>query len=190
MAAHREDSTTKPPGLADPSETKAPNNASAAEVMKSFEGFLSFVLSLSIFGASTFAVIVSEIANPSELGANPRFTRETVRTLLGISWLLFIAALYLVAVSMSLLAFRREHAKPSSDGIGKHAWERLGLVASSFIQLLVIAAFLFLSLVLVAYTPAVGWVAVTFTSIAAAFAFVSLAIQWIELSRHRPGTCL
>ena len=54
-----------------------------------------------------------------------------------------------------------------------------GLVASSFIQLLVIAAFLFLSLVLVAYTPAVGWVAVAFTSIAAASAFVLLAIQWM-----------
>lgn len=179
MAAHQEDSITKPPVLADPSEAKAPSNASTTEVMKSFEGFLSFVLSLSIFGASTFAVIVSEIANPSELGANPRFTRETVRTLLGISWLLFIVALYLVAVSMSLLAFQREHAKPLSDGIGKHTWERLGLVASSFIQLLVIAAFLFLSLVLVAYTPAVGWVAVAFTSIAAASAFVLLAIQWM-----------
>jgi hypothetical protein len=93
--------------------------------------------------------------------------------------LLFVLALGIVAVSMSLLAFQREHAKAGFDGPWKHTWEHLGLLASSLIQLLVTAAFLFLSLVLVAYTEAVGWVAVAFTSTAAAFAFVSLAVQWV-----------
>jgi hypothetical protein len=47
------------------------------------------------------------------------------------------------------------------------------------IQVLVITAFLFLSLALVAYTEAVGWVAVALSSTGAAFAIVSLAAQWL-----------
>jgi len=181
MASHDKNLSSAPPVPVGPSvtQTKAPNGTSTTEVIKSFEGFLSFVLSLSIFGASTFAVIVSQIANPSDLVANPRFTRETIRTLLSISWLLFVLALGIVAVSMSLLASQREHAKAGLDSLWRRTWERLGLLASSLIQLLVIAAFLFLSLVLVAYTEAVGWVAVAFTSTAAAFTFVSLAVQWV-----------
>lgn len=80
---------------------------------------------------------------------------------------------------MSLLAYQREHTNAALDGLRKNRWERLGLLASSLIQLLVIAAFLFLSLVLVAYTKAVGWVAVALASTAAAFAFVSLTVQWV-----------
>jgi hypothetical protein len=161
-------------------QTMAPNGANTMEVVvKSFEGFLSFVIGLSIFGASTFAVIVSEIANPSDLAENPRFTRETVRILLGISWLLFILALGIVALAMSLLAFQREHPTAGFNSPWRRTWERLGLLASSSIQLFVIVGFLFLSLVLVAYTEAVGWVAVAFTSTAATFTFVSLAVQWV-----------
>jgi hypothetical protein len=182
MASHDEDVTSALPVPASSlaTQTMTPNGASTTEVVvKSFEGFLSFVIGLSIFGASTFAVIVSEIANPSDLAENPRFTRETVRTLLGIAWLLFILALGVVALAMSLLAFQREHTKASFDGLWSRTWERLGLLASSLIQLLVIVAFLFLTLVLVAYTEAVGWAAVAFTSTAAAFTFVSLAVQWV-----------
>jgi hypothetical protein len=160
-------------------EPKPPSDRSRPETIRSFEGFLSFILSLSIFGASTFAIIVSEIANPNAFSPNPRFTRETVRTLLGIAWLLFVLALGIVAVSMSLLAYQREHSTPEVEGLWRQRWERLGLVASSLIQVSVIAAFLFLSLVLVAYTQAVGWVAVALTSTAAFFALISLAIQWV-----------
>lgn len=181
MASNNQDATiTSPvPTGSSVNETKFPSDGSSLEIIKSFEGFLSFVLSLSIFGASTFAIIVSEIANPNELSLNPRFTRETVRTLLGISWLLFVLALGIVALSMSLLAYQRERSTTGLEGLWGQRWDCLGLVASSLIQVLVIVAFLFLSLVLVAYTEAVGWVAVAFTSTAAAFALISLAVQWM-----------
>lgn len=157
-----------------------PNDSGTTDVaVKSFEGFLSFVIGISIFGASLFTVIVSEIANPSDISENPRFTRETVRTFLSIGWLLFVLALGVVALSMSFLAYQREHPNTGIEGAWKSRWERLGLLASSLIQLLVITAFLFLSLVLVAYTEAVGWVAVATTSISAAFALGALTIQWM-----------
>ena len=87
-----------------------------------------FVLSLSIFGASTFAVIVSQIANPSDLTANPRFTQDSVRTFLGISWLLFILALGVVALSMSALAFQRERPRADSMALERiygNVWDFL-----------------------------------------------------------------
>lgn len=181
MASNNQDTkiTSSVPTDSPGNEPKPPSDISSPEVIRSFEGFLSFVLSLSIFGASIFAIIVSEIANPNELSPNPRFTRKTVRTLLGIAWLLFVLALAIVAVSMSVLAYHREHSTTGFNGLWRHKWERLGLVASSLIQLSVIAAFLFLSLVLVAYAGTVGWVAVALSSTAAVFAFVSLAIQWV-----------
>jgi heme/copper-type cytochrome/quinol oxidase subunit 2 len=163
-----------------PAKDPTPLPATAGqETIRSFESFLSFVLSLSIFGASTFAIVVSEIANPNELSPSSRFTRETVRTFLGIAWLLFVVALGVVAVSMSLLAYKREQPVDRSGGSQKLEWERLGLVASSLIQVLVVTAFLFLSLVLVAYAKAVGWVAVALSSLAAVFAIASLAAQWL-----------
>ncbi|USP76456.1 uncharacterized protein yc1106_03730 [Curvularia clavata] len=165
-------------------EPTTPNEKSIPDSIKSFQEFLSFVLSLSIFGASTFAVIVSEIANPNDLRPSPRFSRETVRNFLGIAWLLFVFALAVVAASMSILSYQQENSRIGFDSLWRRTWERLGLIASSLIQISVIAAFLFLSLALVAYTEAVGWVAVALSSITAAFAFVSLAAQWITQAKH------
>ena len=159
-------------------DSKLPNEKSIPETIKSFQEFLSFVLSLSIFGASTFAIIVSEIANPNDISLNPRFSRQTVRNFLGIAWLLFVFALAIVAASMTLLAYHQERSTTGLDSVWKKL-ERPGLVASSVIQISVIMAFLFLSLALVAYTEIVGWLAVAFSSIAAVFALVLLAVQWV-----------
>ena len=142
---------------------------------KSFETFLSFVLTLSIFGASTFTVVVSEIANPNEINASARFARETVRSFLGIAWLLFVFALGAVSFSMSARAYVREHPAIEVKGGSKLRWE---LIASSLIQISVIAAFFFLSLALVAYTEVVGWIAVGLSSTTAISIIGWLVIQW------------
>jgi hypothetical protein len=148
-------------------------------VIKSFEGFLSFVIGVSIFGASTFTVVVSQIADPSSLYAKPRFTAETVRTFLAISWLLFILALGIVGFSMSVVTFQREHAKLGQEGEWIKRWKGVGLLVSSVIELLIVVAFIFLSLVIVAYAEAVGWVAVGCASVAAILVIVLIAIQWV-----------
>jgi hypothetical protein len=84
MTSHDKDvASAAPLSGSSVTQTTSPNAASNTEVViKSFEGFLSFVLSPSIFGASTFAITVSQIANPSDLTANPQFTQESVRTFL------------------------------------------------------------------------------------------------------------
>jgi hypothetical protein len=51
----------------------------------------------------------------------------------------------------------------------------LGVFASTMLQILIIAAFLFLSLVIVAYVEVVGWVAVA-SSVIVAFGSVGLMI--------------
>jgi hypothetical protein len=53
--------------------------------------FLSFIVGVSIFGASTLTIIVSEIADPTKLSTNAQFEEKTVRTFLGTSWILFVA---------------------------------------------------------------------------------------------------
>jgi len=155
-----------------PKVTVTPRNE---ESEKSFKTFLSFGLTLSIFGASTFTVVVSEIANPSEINASARFARETVRSFLGIAWLLFVVALGAVSFSMSARAYVREHPTIEVKGGSKLKWE---LIASSLIQISVIAAFFFLSLALVAYTEVVGWIAVGLTSTTAISIGGWLVIQW------------
>jgi hypothetical protein len=155
-----------------PNVTVTPKNE---ESEKSFETFLSFVLSLSIFGASIFTTVVSEIANPNEINASARFARETVRSFLGIAWLLFVVALGAVSFSMSASAYIREHPTIEVKGGSKLKWE---LIASSLIQISVITAFLFLSLALVAYTEIVGWIAVGLTSTTAISIGGWLVIQW------------
>ncbi|KAH0537510.1 hypothetical protein FGG08_005685 [Glutinoglossum americanum] len=144
-----------------------------------WEGFLPAVIGVSTFGGSiTFSVIVSEIADPGRLNPSnqnavtyTRFQRETVRMFLALSWLLFIMALGVASMVAQLLSFHRERfrdnfEKPMSgmpilnmitNGGGLHG---LSLLLNG----LMLGAFYFLSLAVVAYVETVGWIAVAFTS--------------------------
>ncbi|KAK4225756.1 hypothetical protein QBC38DRAFT_482205 [Podospora fimiseda] len=125
--------------------------------MEDFKTFISFVLTISIFGASTFAVIAGEMADPAELWApdKPPLKLKTVRKLLALAWLCFVHALAVAAYSSSLLAWWRHR----DDGVWQR-WDKIGIFASVLIHALLVAAFMFLSLCMVAYVGAVGWVAV------------------------------
>lgn len=158
--------------MARPNDSNSPG--SSGLVVKSFEGFLSFVIEVSIFGASTFTVIVSEIANPADLPQNPRFGQETVRNFVALAWLLFIIALCVTGFSITLLTFQREAAIASFGDEWEAKCQRLGLAAFVFLQGLIIGAFMFLSLAVAAYTETVGWIAVAFTSAAGILAFSML----------------
>jgi hypothetical protein len=66
----------------------------------------------------------------------------------------------------------------------------VGLLASSALQLLIVVALIFLSLVIVAYAEVVGWVAVGCASTAAVLVIVSMAIQWVSPLRNFEETIL
>lgn len=78
---------------------------------------------------------------------------------------------------MSILSYQQEIFSVSFYSLWRRTWERLGLTASPVIQVSIIEAFLFLSVALLAYTEAVGWVSVALSSMTAAFALVSLGVQ-------------
>ncbi|KAL2349628.1 hypothetical protein BJ546DRAFT_1018937 [Cryomyces antarcticus] len=151
---------------------------------------LPTVIELSIFGGSiTFTVVVGTQAKDD----------QRLVTYLALAWLFFTLALGLASAAMMALSFnrrevvrcfQRNQANESERGLividwPPNQWQRrllkftcfmfVGFSLSLVLQLLVMLAFLFLSLVVVAYSPAVGWVALGFTS---SFIFV-LTLSWI-----------
>ncbi|KAK3689063.1 hypothetical protein B0T22DRAFT_440569 [Podospora appendiculata] len=141
-----------------------------------FQTFISFIFSVSIFGASTFAVIV--------------------RTFLAVSWLCFILSLAVAGYSSSLLFIWRQRAAaagqegPRAHGDEARAWEKswdwVGIPASVLLHLLLVTAFLFLSMAMVAYVGAVGWVAVGCSSLAVVFVLGLSGYQCVNRYRvHR-----
>ncbi|KAK4445603.1 hypothetical protein QBC34DRAFT_413122 [Podospora aff. communis PSN243] len=139
--------------------------------IKDFETFISFIFSISIFGASTFAIIAGQMTDPIDIWKPdpPTFHISTVRSFLGIAWLCFVLALAVAGYSSSILVLHRQSAGGVYDEKWGKAWDRFGIVSSVVLHLLLVCAFLFLSLCLVAYVGAVGWVAVGFSSLAILF---------------------
>lgn len=137
--------------------------------IKDLQSFISFVFSVSIFGASTFAVIIGQMADPAEIWKPnpPPFCLSTVRTLLATAWLLFIIALAVAGYSSSVLTIYQQG--DMSDQRRARKWNRFGFLASVVLHVSLVLAFMLLSIALIAYTGTVGWVAVGVSSLAAVF---------------------
>ncbi|RAK81454.1 uncharacterized protein BO72DRAFT_492282 [Aspergillus fijiensis CBS 313.89] len=154
---------------------QADPSADVLVTVQSFQSFLSFIVGISIFGASIFATIIGQLQDPRQLNPHAYFSMQTVRVFVAIAWLLFIAALGVAGFSSSVLILEQER-NANLTGDWRRRWNKPGLVVSLMLQILVIGAFLFLSLGLVAYTAAVGWTAVA-TSIAAAAVAIFLLVK-------------
>jgi len=85
------------------------DNGNGNAVIKGFGGLLAFVLTVTIFGAGILTTIVSGVSDPADSNPKTRFTKDTVRAFLAISWLLFVLALAVAAFTQSLLAFQKEN---------------------------------------------------------------------------------
>lgn len=130
---------------------------------------LPTVVGLSTFGGSiTFTIIPAQNAIPTN-----RFDEGTVRTFVSLAWLFFILAFGCASTAQMVLALHRETIKAGfmdqRRKTGGWDWVVIGLFCwfpmSLFLQLLILTAFLFLSLVVVAFVPVVGWIAVCMTSL-------------------------
>lgn len=90
-------------------------------------------------------------------------------TFLAVSWLLFLLALAFSALGSTLLTFFKAHWIRDWDGEHGHRSQRevqlYAVGTSGLLGGLVIAAFVFLCLVVVAYSAVVGWIALAFVGL-------------------------
>lgn len=134
------------------------------------EKFLPAIIQFSIFGGSiTFAVILSQNEPPDRY-----WTKNEVQSFLCTSWLFFTLTLLFASACEMTLSF---HRKDIIEG-RCYSWMTYfftKIPISLVLQILILLALLYVSLVIVAYSKLNGWVAIGFTS---AF-FVFAIIAWI-----------
>lgn len=128
-----------------------------------FENFFRIVIGVATLGASiTFAKIVQTPVAPFD---NFGYSKYDVQWFLAISWLLFVLVLAFTSFFASLLSLYRPQAvkafgTQTSTERRKVMW--YVTLVSSLLYGLTIAAFIFISLVVVAYSGPVGWVTIGF----------------------------
>lgn len=133
--------------------------------------FITIVLTISIFGASTFSIIAGQMQDPEELWKpnSAPFSLAAVRRFLAAAWLCFILTIAIAGYSSSVLTILRQRAERLNDHTWHTHWDILGIASSILLHILLVLAFLFLSLGLVAYVGTIGWVAVGFSCVAGTF---------------------
>lgn len=138
---------------------------SGRSVVTFFNGLFQTIIAISTLGTSvTFSFILTsntELSSPTAF-----FTQAQVATFLAISWLLFLLALAFGSLGSTLLTFFRAHWERDWDGEhGRRSQLEVQLYAvlvSGLLGGLIIGAFIFMCLVVVAYSSIVGWVALSF----------------------------
>ncbi|KAF4838788.1 hypothetical protein CGCTS75_v000422 [Colletotrichum tropicale] len=155
--------------------------------VKEFQMFITKVLTISIFGASIFAVIAGQMQDPAELWkpGPPPFSLATVRRLLSAAWLCFILTIAIAGYSSSILTILQQRAERLNDHTWHTHWDILGIAASMLLYILLVLAFLLLSLGLVAYVGTIGWIAVGSSCLAGMFVVGLSIFQCIDNCRRR-----
>ncbi len=133
-----------------------------------FNGLFTTVIGISSLGASiTFSYVLSNNTT-TPLSANPVFNVHHIQLFLAISWLLFLLALANASLGSTLLTFFKEHWIADWDGgngkTSQFEVQMYAVFAAGLMGSLIIGAFVLLSLVVVAYSAIVGWIAVGFTA--------------------------
>ena len=137
-----------------------------------FENFFRTIVGISTLGASiTFSKIVQAPVTPfHDFG----FSTNEIQYLVATSWLFFILSLAFTSFFASALSLWRPQAV-KAFGTSNTAERRKVLwfatAVSALLFGLAVISFVTISLVVVAYTGAVGWVAVVFTVIFALLGF-------------------
>lgn len=158
---------------------------SAHTVNSFFSAYFTATLSLGTLGSSiTFNYVLNDsIREPTPASL---FTKPRIQDFIALAWLFFVLDLAFTAVCQTLLKFysRRLEVEWDAGGLRRSRAQSLGLVVAATLLLLVILAFVFLSLVVTAYSAAVGFVALTFTCIAGLGGLLGIAYQAPILHRR------
>ncbi|CAF9903596.1 MAG: hypothetical protein GOMPHAMPRED_000414 [Gomphillus americanus] len=142
-----------------------------------FDKFFATVVGISTLGASiTFSKVITTPVRP---WIDYGYDEFTVQVFLGIAWLLFVMALVLTSLFASLLNLYRPQAIEAFATKDHHNKGRTMWAATAVSLLLfslVLASFIFLSLVTAAYVGPVGWTALGITT---SFGIIGIAgIIW------------
>lgn len=167
-------SLTGPLDLSLPAMSSQPSST----INSFFSAFFTAILSISTLGASlTFNYILNGSLRTPPAGS--AFTKTHLQTFVALAWLFFVLALASAAAFQTLLKFYGEVLKAAWDrgGRGRKGAQWVGMAVSALLYGLVITAFTFLSLIVTAFTPAVGWTAVGFTGAFAIGGFGSILYQ-------------
>lgn len=115
----------------------------------------------------TFSYVLTNNAPAPGPGPTSSFIDPNVQFFLAISWLLFLLSLAFACLGSTLLTFFRAHWEKDWDGQrGRRSQAEVQMYAvlvSGLLGSLIIAAFIFLCLVVRSFTPVVGWIALGFT---------------------------
>ncbi|KAK3339721.1 hypothetical protein B0T25DRAFT_362257 [Lasiosphaeria hispida] len=134
------------------------------------DGYYNAIIGTAALGGQiTFTVIVTDILDPRALrsrdpAANPAdvFSVETIRLLIALSWLLFVATLGL-AITAKLVCCSPPF--PGADDLKLPPNGPTHAILTLVLNALSIGAFFLLSLAITAYVPVVGWMGVAMLSI-------------------------
>lgn len=154
---------------------------SGASVATFFNGLFATIIGISTLGTSvTFSyVLSSNIQAPRAIDAT--FSLAEIQLFLAVSWLLFLLAMAFGSLGSTLLTFFKKHWIADWDGYNGRTsqWtvQMYAVTASAFMGGLVIGAFIILGLVVVAYSPIVGWIAVGVTSFFGLFIMLAVMKQ-------------
>ena len=134
-----------------------------------WKSYLAVVAGVASFGAGiVFALAISDLRNPdgsssgnTEPVRKARYDSEEVRSFLAYAWVAFVGLLALASFMSVAIAFWSETI---AAGWWKRHWRWLLHIVSLLTNLLLTAAFVLLSLVVVAYVEKPGWISVAFAA--------------------------
>ncbi|KAK3329205.1 hypothetical protein B0H66DRAFT_526599 [Apodospora peruviana] len=178
------------------------NSFSLGSLTETFQGSISFVISTATFGAALFSLVVSQIREPQPphgggSSSSSYFGIDTIRVFLALAWLSFALCLAIVGFSLTFLKVLNKktassknssttRVKKKANAAGEAAadnlneerfWHAVGLLIWALLYGLITLAFVFLSLVLVAYVGTVGWVALGFACLVGILSVVWLILE-------------
>ncbi|KAJ4264285.1 hypothetical protein NW762_005481 [Fusarium torreyae] len=159
-------------------ETDPNSHKDNGDDLEFFRFFVVTMIAISVFGASTFAVIMGEMTDPADIWESPTFTLKTVRLFLAVSWLAFAMSIALAGYSGSVIALMRQKEKGEVTEQIIKKWTPAGFVVSVALHLLIVTGFFFMSLSLVAYIGSFGWVIVSVSGLMYLVVFCLLIAQY------------
>lgn len=122
--------------------------------------YLKPLMAISALGCPiTFALIVSPIADPAHLSHNGfKFSLETVRLLISVSWLCFTLTLGLSVFTYNQSFYNQlKVGGPPPPSSFYYRWADMVM---NTLDVLCMGAFLMIALAAASYVPVVGWLAV------------------------------